>query len=76
LTRALRVEYCRTQSSIIETGSLHDSLRRALVPYAEKWQADLIVLGVSGGSHLLRRLLGEAAGDVLRHTNCALYAAS
>ena len=68
------VEYCRTQLSTIETGSLHGPLRRALVPYAGKWQADLIVLGVPAGNRLLRRVLGEAAHDVLRQTNCALYA--
>jgi nucleotide-binding universal stress UspA family protein len=67
-------DYCRSQVAAIESGALPGTLRRVLVPYACKWEADLIVLGVSRGNRLLRRVLGEAAQDVLRNTACALYA--
>jgi nucleotide-binding universal stress UspA family protein len=48
-------------------------LRRLLIPYAEQWQADLIVLCAGRGNALLRRMFGNAALDVLNETSCALY---
>ena len=56
-----------------ESGFACGPLRKILVPYVEKWGADLVVLGVSRSHGLLRRILGTAAVDVLRRTGCALY---
>lgn len=67
-------DYCSTRGCVMEKGTLRGSLRRVLAPYALKWEADLVVLGVPNGNRIVRRLLGEAAQDVLRKTDCALYA--
>lgn len=56
-----------------ETGFACGPLRKVLLPYAEKWSADLIVLGVSRSNGLLRRVWGAAAVDVLSHSSIAMY---
>jgi nucleotide-binding universal stress UspA family protein len=66
-------EYCRTHCGKLETGFVRGSLRKVAVPYARKWQADLVVLGLPRGNRLVRQVLGDAARDVLKHTSCALY---
>jgi nucleotide-binding universal stress UspA family protein len=66
-------EYCRTRRPDLETGNLCGSVRRVLLPYAEKWQADLIVMGVTRTSGLLGRLIGQSTLDVLRQSDLALY---
>jgi nucleotide-binding universal stress UspA family protein len=68
------VEYCRSRRISVETGILRGTMRRVLIPYAQKWQAELIVLGVTRGNAVLRRLIGETAQDILRKTSFAIYA--
>jgi nucleotide-binding universal stress UspA family protein len=68
------VEYCRSRRMSVETGILRGAMRRVLIPYAQKWQADLVVLGVTRGNAVLRRLIGETAQDILCKTSFALYA--
>jgi len=47
----------------------------SLLPYAEEWGADLIVLGNSAKSMLLRRILGETALHVMRNAEIPLFLA-
>jgi nucleotide-binding universal stress UspA family protein len=69
-------DYCRSRGLVLESGWLCGAPRRAIVPYAEKWGADLVVLGVKRSSRVLRRLLGDPAETILRSTELALYAAT
>lgn len=67
-------DYCRARGRIVETGWLCGAMRRVVTPYALKWGADVVVLGVPRDHRLLRRMLGAAAEQVLQTTNAALYA--
>lgn len=46
-----------------------------LLPYADRWQADLIVAGNSAENMLLRRIFGETALSPLRNSLLPLYLA-
>jgi nucleotide-binding universal stress UspA family protein len=67
-------DYCSAYRIDLETGCVCGSLRRVLIPYARKWQADLLVMGVTRGNRVLRSVFGEVAQDVLNKSPCALYA--
>jgi nucleotide-binding universal stress UspA family protein len=67
-------DYGRSHQLTFEAGWLCGTPRRAIVPYARKWSADLVVLGVPRTSRVVRRLLGDAALSILRSTELALYA--
>ena len=69
-------DYCLAYRRDLELGFARGSLRRVLLPYAKKWQADLMVLGVTRGNRVLSRLLGDVARDILTMSNCALYTSS
>ena len=58
LVEGLRFQVPGTQ---LETGCISGKLRRVLLPYAKKWNADLIVVGIANGNHWLRWALIEAA---------------
>jgi len=68
-------EYCRAHG--FETGTEHivEPPKTALLPYAESWGADLIVLGNSAKRMLLRRILGETALYVMRNAEIPLFLA-
>jgi len=74
--RTLRdmAEYCRIRRPELETGSLRGPIRRVLLPYAEKWQAEMVVMGVSRRRGFFGRLIGQSALDVLKQSDLALYA--
>ncbi len=57
----------------LETGCIRGPIRRVLVPYIKKWQADLVVLGATRQNPILRRLWGTTVTDVLRHCSSAVY---
>jgi hypothetical protein len=64
---------CRRDGREFEVGFLCGTLRRALVPCVEKWEPDLVVLGLGRSGSLRRRIFGDPACDVLLRTGCALY---
>lgn len=66
-------DYCRGRRLTFESGWLCGAPRRLLVPYAQKWNADLVVWGVPRGNRVVRRLLGGVAEMVLQSTDMALY---
>jgi nucleotide-binding universal stress UspA family protein len=68
-------DYCLQRRQSLETGFVCGQARRLLFPYAEKWQADLIVLGVGPGQRLLGRLLGDRTIHRLHNLGCSLFAA-
>lgn len=67
------VDYLGPRQGEIESGVLCGSLRQVLVPYARKWEADLIVLGMVRRPPFLMRLWGESVSRALRKTSSALY---
>ena len=69
-------EYFQRRGTTLETGWICGPSRKVLVPYAEKWNADLLVMGATRTNPLLRRLLGETAQDALRRLSSALYLAA
>ena len=67
--------YFTTYGREIEKEFLQGDPSRELVPYAQKWGADLIVAGNSAKNLLLRKLFGETALQLLRGSPLALYLA-
>jgi nucleotide-binding universal stress UspA family protein len=65
--------YCLHRRPGLEAGYVCGDLRRVVASYAEKWDADLIVIGVDGGSSLMRRLRGDAVGDLLKRGDFGLF---
>lgn len=69
-------EYCLARRTHLETGCVCGSVRKVLLPYARKWQADLIVMGVERSNRLLRWILGNTALQLMKKLRCGVYAAS
>jgi nucleotide-binding universal stress UspA family protein len=69
-------DYCRGRNLVFESGWLCGTTRHVLAPYALKWGADLVVLGVPRAGRVVRRLWGEPAEQILQKTELALYAAT
>ncbi len=65
--------YCnahgRNPEAHYESGAAEDRI----LPCAVEWGADLIVLGNSARTLLMRRVLGEASLNVIRNAECALF---
>ncbi len=59
----------------VETDHAGGSADRDLLPYANEWNADLIVAGNSAKNLLLRRVFGETALRLLRESHLPLYLA-
>lgn len=59
----------------VETEHARGSAEHDLIPYAEAWNADLIVAGNSAKNLLLRRVFGETALRLLRESPLPLYLA-
>jgi nucleotide-binding universal stress UspA family protein len=58
-------DYCRMRCESLETGCVEGKLRRVLSPYVDKWQADLMVLGMERGNRFFRRVFGETSFSLL-----------
>jgi nucleotide-binding universal stress UspA family protein len=68
-------DYCRSRLDSLETGFVCGKLRSVLAPYAQKWQADLIVLGGQSDQGWLRRLRGGGSLGWLMQLSCGVYVA-
>lgn len=66
-------DYCQSSCPNLELGFAVGQPRRVLVPYASKWEADLLVLGVSRSYRLLHRLMGRVTLDLLHDVKCGLF---
>ncbi|MBX3437734.1 MAG: universal stress protein [Planctomycetaceae bacterium] len=66
-------EFVLPRRADVELGFVCGTVKASLVPYIEKWDADLIVLGMSRRNRMLQRVWGNAAVDALRQTNAAAY---
>jgi len=72
---AKAVEYCQAHGLEPETECIPTQPRDHLLSYAENWGADLIVLGNSARSMLLRRILGDTALHIMRNAEIPLFLA-
>ncbi|NOY41233.1 MAG: universal stress protein [Planctomycetes bacterium] len=72
---AKAVEYFHAHGLQPETECVPEPPRDHLLPYADAWGADLIVLGNSAKNMLLRRIFGETALHVMRNSELPLFLA-
>ncbi len=66
-------EYMKTHGIEPEIEVVDGSPRKHLLEYADKWQADMIVLGNSAKNLLRRRVLGETALHAIRESTLPLF---
>ncbi len=66
-------EYCASHLPMIEMGCVVGKMRRVLMSYAAKWEADLLVLGVERNQGWMQRLAGRASLDLAGALNCSLF---
>ena len=66
-------EYCWAHGFHVESESNPGSPKEFLLPMATLWQADMIVLGNSARSLLLKRVLGETALHIIRNAERPLF---
>ncbi len=67
--------FCRAHGFEAGTEFVPESPRHRLLPYAQQWDADLLVVGNSARSLFLRRVLGETALEVMHHADRPLFLA-
>lgn len=68
-------DYCAAHGFSVECQVSPDSPKTFLLEEASRWQADLIVMGNSARSVLLRKILGDTLLTMLRHTPIPLFLA-
>jgi nucleotide-binding universal stress UspA family protein len=56
----------------VTTSLVEADPRQAIIDQAEKWKADLIVVGSHGRKGLDRLLIGSVAEHVARHASCSV----
>jgi nucleotide-binding universal stress UspA family protein len=66
-------EYCRAHGFHVDRESNPGSTKDILLPMATLWQADMIVLGNSARSLLMKRVLGETALHIIRNADRPLF---
>jgi nucleotide-binding universal stress UspA family protein len=66
-------DYCSARRKRFETGCVRGSLRRILAPYAGRWQADLVVLGVDRRRGLLPMLSSPCDWGGLAQQGCGVF---
>lgn len=65
--------YCRSHGFEVEAECIPGSPKESLLPLADDWGADLLVVGNSAKSLLLRKLFGETALNVIRNATQAVF---
>jgi nucleotide-binding universal stress UspA family protein len=66
-------EYCRAHGFHVEHEWNPGAPRDFLLPIATYWQADMIVLGNSARSLLMKRVIGETALHIIRNADRPLF---
>ena len=66
-------DYLRAHGFEPETAFVPNNPAKHLLPYADDWNADLIVLGNSARNLLMRRIFGATALHVIQHTDRPLF---
>ena len=66
-------EYCQAHGFDVEDKLLSGTAPERLLPYATEWKADMIVLGNSVRSVLLRKVIGDTTLHVIRNAEIPLF---
>lgn len=66
-------KYCQSHGIEVDTEHYAEPVEGQILPAAEAWNSDLIVLGNSHRSLLLRRMLGSTAMHVIRNSEQMLF---
>ncbi len=66
-------EYCGAHGFDPETEHLAESPKHEILAHAAEWDADMIVLGNSVRSYLMRKIFGETALHVIQHADRLLF---
>ncbi|HEY3025618.1 MAG TPA: universal stress protein [Pyrinomonadaceae bacterium] len=73
MKRALaKLKETETQTLKISSEIIRGSPRQVIVEAAERWKADLIVMGSRGLGTWNRLLLGSVSNSVVHHANCSV----
>ncbi len=65
--------YCQAHHIHAELANVDASPKEALLPHAQEWGADLIVIGNSAKRLFLRKIFGEVALKVIRESDRTLF---
>jgi nucleotide-binding universal stress UspA family protein len=65
--------YCRTHGIQAETEVVAADPREELLAYAERWPADVIVMGSSSRLRVVQHVLGDVVLTAIRHSKVPLY---
>ena len=68
-------DYCKAYGIALETSHSQGSSQDLILKEATAWKADMIVMGNSAKSLLLRRVLGETALNAIRNSELPLFLA-
>ena len=66
-------DYCYAHGLEPEAQYLPESPGKAILAHAVEWDADLVVLGNSVRSFVMRKIFGETALDVMQHSDRPLF---
>ena len=66
-------DYCRAHGLDPEVGHVPGQAKDQLLPHAAEWEADLIVMGNSRRSFVMRKLFGETALHMMQNADRPLF---
>lgn len=66
-------DYCEAHGYDVDSEHVPGSPKQQLLPYADKWGADLIVVGNSAKNLLIRRIFGETALHAIQNADRPLF---
>jgi nucleotide-binding universal stress UspA family protein len=66
-------DYCRAHGFEVDEANLPETAKDHLLPYAEQWGADMIVVGNSAKNLIYRQIFGETALNAIQHANRPLF---
>lgn len=65
--------YNKVESHLVKITDPYENISEKIIAEAEKWHAELIVLGTHGRSGLSRLMLGSVTEEVLRGTSIPVH---
>lgn len=66
-------DYCRAHGHSPEVEFIPGSPRKEILSHADEWNADMIVMGNSARSYLLRKVLGDTALHIIQNSELPLF---